>query len=163
QERLSQVRVHPMGAAALVHKKLKSPADFDADPKTWVNSLTADTGEQPPDRNLLAELDPELDRVRDRVLSTRVQSFSSVVHRFTYEAAQMTGYIEVAGSPPSVSKSSNWRPLRARQLAVTATAALFGMGALMLASSYDARNIWYATYGHGRLIALIGIALAGLL
>jgi hypothetical protein len=152
-----------MGAAAHVHKKLKSPADFDAGPTIWVNTLTGDTGDQPPGRDLPEELEPELDPVRDRVLSTRVQSFSSIVHRFTYEATGTTGFIEVAGSPPSVSRSSNWRPLRIRQVAVAATVGLVGMGSLMLASAYDARHAWFATYGHGRLIALVGIALGALL
>ena len=163
QDRIPQVLVHPMGAAALVHKRLKSPKDFDADPKIWVNELTSDTGDQASNGDLPSELEPELNAVTDRVLATRVQSFSSVVHQFSYQAVGMTGVIDVAGSPPAVSKSSNWRPLRIRQIATAATAACLGMGSLMLAGSYTARHVWYADYGHGRLIALLGIALAGLL
>ena len=163
QAQIPQVLVHPMGAAALVHKKVKSPKDFDTDPRTWVNALTEDTGAQASGVDLPSELEPEVHPATDRVLSTRVQSFSSVVHQFAYEAVGMKGMIDVAGSPPAVSRSSNWRPLRIRQIATAATVACLGMTSLMLAGSYATRHAWYAAYGHGRLIALVGIALAGLL
>ncbi|MFO0756987.1 MAG: hypothetical protein U0359_10865 [Byssovorax sp.] len=160
QTRMQQVRVHPMGAAALVHRKLKSPRDFDANPQEWVNELTSDTGTQDTIDALPAELEPELDPVTDRALSTRVQSFSSVVHRFTYEAARMTGHLEVAGVPPAVSKSSNWRPLRIRQGLAAATALGLGLASLMLMGTYAARHPWYETYGHRGWVGLMGGVMA---
>jgi len=123
QARLPQVLVHPMGAAALVHERVKSPTDFDAGPNAWVNELISDTGDQAPYGELPSELEPELNPVTDRVLVTRLQSFSSRVHQFSYRAAGMTGIIDVAGSPPAVSRSTNWRPLRIRQITAAATAA----------------------------------------
>lgn len=160
QTRISQVRVHPVGAAALVHKKLDSPRDFDAEPETWVNTLTSDTGTQEPMTDLPEELDAELKPVADRVLSTRVQSFSSVVHRFAYEATRMTGHVEIAGVPPAVSGSSNWRPLRIRQGLAAATAICLGLASFALVGSYGARHSWYAAYGHGGIIGAVGTVIA---
>lgn len=149
-----------MGAAALVHKGVKSPEDFNAGPEVWVNTLTSDTGTQAPGNELLDGLEPELNPMSDRVLSTRVQSFSSIVHRFTYEASRMTGYVEVAGSPPAVSKSSSWRPLRTRQALAAATAVGLALASLLLMGSYGAQHAWYAAYGSGGWIALTGFAAA---
>lgn len=160
QTRISQVRVHPMGAAALVHKKLESPRDFDAGPEAWVNTMTSDTGTVEPMTDLPSELEPELRPVMDRALSTRVQEFSSVVHRFTYEATRMTGHVEVAGVPPAVSASSNWRPLRIRQGLAATTAVCLGLASFALVGSYGARHAWYETYGQGGLVGTIGTVIA---
>jgi hypothetical protein len=162
QTRVPQVRVHPMGAAALVHERVRSPQDFDAGPSAWPSDLVSETGDRASDGDLPAELEPALDLMTDRVVLTRVQSFSSLVHRFSYRAVGMTGVIDVVGSPPTVSRSSDWRPLRIRQIAAAATAACLGMAALALAGSYTARHAWYGAYGHDRGLALGGIALAGL-
>ncbi len=67
---LQPVEVHPMGAAAQVHRRVDDPDDFDRS-DTWVNSLVADDREVD---TFDDHLQPALDRRADRILSTRVLS-----------------------------------------------------------------------------------------
>jgi hypothetical protein len=157
QTRFPKVEVHPMGAGALVHTRVQSPEDFDAG--SWVNTLTSDTRDEGPTGDLPRELRGNVDPRTDRVLSTRVQSFSSVVHRFTYGLAGMVGLIEVAGSPPAVSRSSKWRPLVVRQVGAAVVAVGVGIASVTFAGSYLER---YASYQHGHpgFIAVSGVSAA---
>lgn len=149
-----------MGAAALVHRRVGLPEDFDAGRDAWINTLVSDTGDEAPGMALPEGLEPELHPRSDRVISTRIQRFSSVVYRFSYEASRLKGYVEVAGSPPSVSASSNWKPLRIRKTLTAVTAAIFGITGLGLAGAYSQRHAWYSDFGHEGLVAILCSLLA---
>jgi hypothetical protein len=154
-----QVRVHPIGAAAGVHKGILNPEDFDAD--SWINILDSDTGVDPlANASVPSELAPELDAAADRLLSIRIQSFSSLVHRFSYQVCRATGIIEVAGAPPATSKSSTWRPLRIRLAIAAATGGLVAAIAFQVMGAYANRHSWYLRYGHQDWIMLTGFVAA---
>lgn len=170
QQSSVQVRSHPDCAARSVHLDVDKPMDFDAGPARWPNQLVEDRGVVAPSTRIDRGLRPELDRVRDRVVSVRTQAFSSTVYRIGYATAFSRGEVEIAGQPPVIAASSNWTALsRRRALIVVA-----GVGAVFLAlrvhREYAERHTWFAQYGHASLVmwtallaaALAVLALAGL-
>jgi hypothetical protein len=170
QQTSVQVRSHPDCAARSVHFDVGTPMDFDAGPARWPNQLVEDSGVVAPSTRIDRELRPELDRVRDRVVSVRTQAFSSTVYRVGYATAFSRGEVEVAGQPPAVAASSNWRALSRRRALIVVVGVGSVFFALRARSGYAERHPWFAQYGHASLVmwtallaaALVVIALAGL-
>jgi hypothetical protein len=170
QKTLSRVKSHPDGAARSVHARVDEAADFDTGPERWPNQLVEDSGVLPPPSVLEPELAPALDGRADRVLSVRTQTFSSVVYRIAYATALSSGIVDVAGRPPAIAASSDWRPLSRRRLLVIAAGASCAFVALRVRDGYMGRHPWFAQYGHGGAVlwvallasVLVTVASAGL-
>jgi hypothetical protein len=101
--------VHPRSAGASVHPGLERPKDFDA--RSWSARLLEDTGARPPCRDIPPELQPRLDAVAERLLTTRVQSFETITVRLTFSTLDSEGFIDVTGEPARVAPTSRWKPL----------------------------------------------------
>ena len=150
----SHVSVHATGSGVEAHANLRSPADFDAGITAWPNPMTSDTGVLQGGTAVPAELKPPLDRRIDRLRSTRIQMFSTVVHRITYATPLGVGLVEMAGQPPSVCDTTEWRPLELRRALLVATFCVGIFVAFMVRRGYEARSPWFATSGHGGAVML---------
>ena len=151
------VVVNPWNAAAEVHgeARLKDPEDFNRG--GWVNDLLNDTGAQTPPGYVADELLPQLDRVAERVIENRMQTFASRVHRIHYRTRFSGASVEVAGRPPDLAPQSNWKPLLNRRRLILATAGLASVGALALYGFYSERHEWFLQFGSGG--TLLGLSL----
>jgi hypothetical protein len=162
EERLQQVCAHPQCAAMSVHRDVREPADFDAGPKRWRNHLDDDTGIEAPPAKYKRGLRPELDGLRDRVVSARIQSFSATVFRVSYATAFSSGFVEVAGRPPAIAASTDWKPLSRRRALVVGAAAVGAIAAIWARGACVSRHRWFELHGYGGLVLLLGLVAAGL-
>lgn len=158
REQLHQVHAHPQNTALLVHTRVGEFADFDSDPSQWPSRLVDDSGYQPPGRiQVPGQLAARLE-MSDRVTATRVQRFTSEVHAIAYETLLSAGSADVAGVPPQVASSSDWKPLVVRAgMLGGATLILFGV-LVKTYASYNAQSAWHDRFGHGSLVLWLAFA-----
>ncbi len=154
KEVLTQVQSHPANRASALHEKLTLPADFDAPPRAWLNRLVEDGGVQPPTQPCPEALRPRLDAVSDRLVSTRVQSFTGDVFRVNYATARGQGVVEVAGGRFAVTGATVWTPLSHRTKASWAAGIGAVLAGLLLWGLYVSRHAWFAKYGQPALVLL---------
>jgi len=157
---LQRVCIHSQSPASEVHSELDSPQDFDSDPTEWRNELLSDSGVLLNTSSLPHALLPVLDTRSERILSSRVQKFASHVFRLRYATALSEGELAVAGQPPSLAASSNWKPLVARRRVILGLGSLLTFGAFAATATYHFRHPWFARYGSGRLILLLTLLTA---
>jgi hypothetical protein len=77
-----------------------------------------------------------------------------------YETALGRGSIDVAGSPPAVLASSDFRPLAMRRNRAIGTAVILAIGASVVFTAHRGRDTWYAQHGHGWIVLALGLATA---
>lgn len=104
---------YPRTAGASVHPGQDRAADLDARSSA---ELVEDSGVGPPRDDLPPELQPRLNPVTDRILSTRIQTFETTTVRLSFSTSFAEGFIDVAGEPARVAPTSRWGPLERRRL-----------------------------------------------
>lgn len=155
---ISQVQVHPRNAAATVHYAVDDPRNFDAG--AFVHTLAADTGLRAQPLPTVPALHPVVNAWTDRVLGTRLQTFSAEVRRIAYSTGLGAGHVDVSGRPPSIASSSNWEPLRWRRNTVLTTLLLGSLGAVVARVAYGARHEWYERRGDAGTVFMLACVTA---
>src|SRR5262249_35788204 len=82
------------------------------------------------------------------------------VYAVAYVTALSKGTVEVAGRPPAIAASTNWRPLSQRRLLLGIVAAAGMVGAIYARPGYEGRHMWFAQHGHGSLVLWTAVAAA---
>jgi hypothetical protein len=136
------------------HPGLHTGADFDA--TSWNARLLCDAAASKPIHEALA---PELDAVRERVLSARVQSFELDRYDVACTIGTGTASLTVVGLRSAVDSCSNITALRKRRSLAIAATSVVGIPALMAIGKHTSQHHWYLMNG-GQGV-LLGLALVG--
>lgn len=153
---LKRVCIHSQTPASEVHADLESPQNFDSGAATWKNELISDSGTVVGVTTALPPtLLPTLDARAERILTSRVQKFTSHVFRIKYKTALSEGILTVSGQPPSLAPSSNVEPLVARRRTILGVSGLLTLSTLATTASYYSRHPWFAQYGNGQLVLIL--------
>lgn len=153
------VCVFPMGAAARAHPRVTEVEDFDLDPSCYVATRVEDTGMRPPGE-IPHELLPTRLKAHERVVASRLQRFQATRCLVVYGTALATGVVPVAGSPPEVDATADWRPIELRRNVTLVFAAVTLALGIFFGVSHTSRHPWYAQGEHTTLLLALSGALA---
>lgn len=148
--RVSQVvTVEGDEAAILAHDSVRSPADFDVDPKRWKNEMFFDTGADGSVDDVPPTLVPPVDEPHERILKVRLQSFASSVHSVVVQTMLGRSEFQVAGVPPAVMPSSKVAMLRLYRTLVLAVAGGGVWLSVMAKVGHERVHPWFVAHGVG--------------